>query len=648
MGEGRKKITLAFMAAALGLSVLGGCTKGNGEGESSSSATSSSSPTAAQQTDGGGETANMIPTDLADSSDLPDWAGKQLKLKVWFDQGTGGIFAGARKYKDDLVTNEIARVTGVRLDLDNSFDNGGNMTGAVKMGMLAATNDWPDIIVNGDELQSLVDNDKLYDLTELLPKYAPNLMKKVPQSLDTVWNKPYISKNGKVYAVPANIYENALPLLKPDLDASQFPTAHYMGYLYVRDDILKKLYPQAKTVSEIEDLYMKNGKFTRDELLDVPIKTQEDFFKFLYDIQKLGIKEGNQEVSPFFTYSGQDNWNLMTVLYSALLGGSSASGDNSYFTYWDKSTKRIEWGFKQPAFKELTKKMNGLLRDGVASKEAMVDPYNVFQQKLNNGQYAVSYGYLVPDNNALAQAGKPYRYRKVFLDIPYKNDKYVFPTSFPDTGSRIGIFKNSVKEEDLPQVLRWLDFLVSDAGEKLWYWGPKSAGLFEEKDGKRVYKDKALEDQMVYSKPGTKAQEYGLKLWDGSNDDRSKSDFISFTGKGIYYPPNWYDKQRSKEEALTYFEMSRVERAPTTDTLSPKIYTYLTAVPEADKAWKARKALEGSLTKVLVARNDAEFDKLFADFLATAEKNGYTDALKDKIEAAFRETNKAYMPNLEK
>ncbi|MDG0808630.1 type 2 periplasmic-binding domain-containing protein [Cohnella rhizosphaerae] len=355
-GEGRKNITLAFMTAALGLSVLGGCTKGNGEGEASSSAPSSSSPTAAQHTDGGGEAANLIPTDLADSSDLPDWTGKQLKLKVWFDQGTGGLLAGARKYKDDLVTNEIARVTGVRMDLDRSFDNGGSMTGSVKMGMLAATNDWPDLIVNGNELQSLVENDKLYDLTELLPKYAPNLMKKIPQSLDTVWNKPYVSMNGKVYAVPANIYENALPLLKPDLDASLFPTTHYMGYLYVRDDILKKLYPQAKTVSEIEDLYMKNGKFTRDELLDVPINTQEDFFKFLYDIQKLGIKEGNQEVSPFFTYSGQDNWNLMTVLYSALLGGSSASGDNSYFTYWDQKTKRLEWGFKQPEFKELTKK----------------------------------------------------------------------------------------------------------------------------------------------------------------------------------------------------------------------------------------------------------------------------------------------------
>ncbi|GAA3407959.1 hypothetical protein ACFFNY_11800 [Paenibacillus hodogayensis] len=632
-----KKGGSLLMAGALGLTVISGCTGGGKE-----AASTPDKPGGAKGT----ETLAAIPAGVKDSSDLPDWGGKQLKLKVWFNHGTGGIFAGARKYKDDLVTNEIARVTGVRIDLDNSFDNGGNTTGAVKLGMLAATNSWPDLVVNGNELKSLVDNNKLYDLTDLLPKYAPNLMKKVPKTLDTVWGKPYIGVDGKVYAIPTSIYENALPLLDPSLDASQFPISHPMGYVYVRDDILKQLYPKAKTQKEIEDLYMKNGKFAKEDILDVPIKSTSEFVQFLYDIKKLGVKEGNQEVSPFFLYSGQDNWNLMTILFSALAGGGSTSGDNSYFTYWDNKTKKTEWGFKQPFFKDLSKQMNVLLRDGVTSKEAMVDPYTTFQQKLNNGLYAVSYGYLVPDNVALKKAGKPYQYRKVFLDIPYKNDQFVFPASFPDTGTRIAVFKDSVKEEDLPQVLRWIDFLVSDAGEKLWFWGPRSAGLFEEKDGKRAYKDKELEEQMVYGKPGAKAQQYGLKLTNGSNDDRSKSDYFSFTGKGKFYPPNWYDKMRSPDEAAGYFEMSRVERAPSTDTLTPKIYNFLTAVPEADKAWKARKSFEDALTKVLVAKTDEEFEKLYADFTAAAEKSGYTDDLLAKVDAAFRKDNGKYMPNL--
>ncbi|MBB6735572.1 hypothetical protein [Cohnella zeiphila] len=637
------KTSLALLTGALALTALAGCTDNN-KGESGNNGN-----TSADASPGAASTAELqpIPTDIKDSSDLPAWTGKQLNLKIWLDHGTGGTYAGARKYKDDPVTNEIARVTGVKIDLDNSFDNGGNSTGAVKMGMLAATNNWPDLILDGDEMNSLVDNGKLYDLTDLLPQYAPNLMKKIPQTLSTVWDMPNVKQDGKVFMAPVSIYENALPELYPDLDPADYPLPHSMGYIYVRDDILKKLYPQAKTEQEIQDLYMQKGKFTKEDILDVPIHSTEDFISFLYNIQKLGIKEGNQEVSPFFVYSGQDNWNLMTMLFSSLYGGSSPGGDNSYFTYWDKTTDHLEWGFKQPYFKDLVKQMNQLLRDGVASKEAMVDPYNVFQQKLNNGLYAVSYGFLAPDNHALAAAGKPYRYRKVFLDIPRNDDKFIFASALPGARTRVGIFKDAVAEEDLPQVLRWLDFLSSDAGEKLWFWGPRSTGLFDEKeDGTRVYKDKALEAQMVYNKQGTLAQQYGLELSNGSNDDRTMSDYISFTGRGRFYPGTWYDKQRSPDEADTYFDMGRVERAPSTDTLKPNIYSFTSQVPEADKAWKARQAFEDALTKVLVAKDDNQFEKLFNDFLATAEKNGYTDELKDKIDAAFREANKNYMDNL--
>ncbi|WP_168120377.1 hypothetical protein [Paenibacillus sp. HB172176] len=642
-----KGIWNVLLVVSLVLVLFTGCTKNN-----NAENVNADDPQGTQQTTKQPETDSTtpdgfspIPEDVQDSSELPDWTGKTLSLKVWFDHGTGGTYAGARKYKDDVVTKEIERVTGVHIDLEHSYDNGGNTTGAVKLGMIAATNDWPDLIINGNEMKTLVENDKIYDLTDLIPQYMPNVMNKIPQSLDSVWSKPYISMDGKAYAVPAGIYNNALPVLYPDIDASKYPQPSPYGNIWVRDDVLKMLYPDAKSQQEIQDLYVTNGKFTEDDILDVPIQSEEDFIQFLYNVQELHLKEGNQEIAPIYTFSGQDNWSLMTGLFTMLNGSYSSGGNNNYFTYWDKQTKQVEWMFKQPEFKDLVKEMNVLLRDGVASKEAMVDPYNVFQQKLNNGLYAVSY--IQPDNTALEKAGKAYRYRKVYLDIPFNKDRFILPTAFPDTGTRIQIVKGSVSEEDLPQVLRWIDFLESDAGEKLWYWGPKSAGLFTEQDGMRVYKDKALEDQMVYLKPGTAAQQYGLEIGDKSNDDRSKSDFITFMGQGRFDPINWYpDKQLSAKDADTYFDMSRTGIYPTDDTTAPKIYSYVTQVPEADEAWKKRADFENALTKTLVAKDDAEFEKLWNDFLSTAEKDGYTDGLKDKIDAAFRETNAQYMDNI--
>ncbi|MBD2847009.1 hypothetical protein IDH44_17565 [Paenibacillus sp. IB182496] len=594
-----------------------------------------------------GEASATIPVDTRDSSELPDWDGKELSLRVWFNQGTGGSFAGARKYTDDLVSDEIARVTGVRLDLENSFDNGGSTTGEVKLGMIAASNDWPDIIINGNELNTLADNDKIYDLTELIPTYMPNLSAKLPPSVESVWSKPYISRDGKIYGIPAGIYNSALPQLYEDIDPAKFPQTSPYGYIFVRDDVLKQIYPDAKSQAEIEALYEKNGQFTKDEVLDVPIRSEDEFFEFLYKLNELAVTENNKQVPVMYLSAGQDNWGLLTTLSGALSGSYSPNGENNYFTYWDKETGRIEWRFLQEEFKERVLRFNKLLRDGVASKEAMVDPYNVFTEKLNNGEYLVAYQN-TPDNNMLEQAGKPYRYRKVYLDIPFNYDKYVLPTNFPDTGSRIYIVKDAVSEEDLPQVLRWLDYQLSDAGEKLWYWGPADAGLFtEDADGQRSYTDPELEAQLAYGEAGKKAQEYGLWVNDNSSDDRIHTGLITFMPKGRFDPLNWYPHEKfSPKNATTNFDMARVGTYETNDTNTARFYSQFGLVPEAQEVWKKRANFEDALTKTLVAKDDAEFERLWTAFLTSAENDGFNEAMRQKIDEAFREANAPFMANI--
>jgi len=89
---------------------------------------------------------DMLDT-VADSSDLPDWTGKQLDLKVWYASGPGG--AKRPTSSNDVVTPEIKRVTGVSIDPNTSFDNGGQ-DAKVKLGMLTASNDWPDMLITSD------------------------------------------------------------------------------------------------------------------------------------------------------------------------------------------------------------------------------------------------------------------------------------------------------------------------------------------------------------------------------------------------------------------------------------------------------------------------------------------------------------------
>ncbi|MBO9607046.1 MAG: hypothetical protein J7639_13890 [Paenibacillaceae bacterium] len=557
----------------------------------------------------------------------------------------------------DVVSPEVARVTGITIDEDNSYDNGGGQTFDQKLALLNAAGDWPSIVVNPGNLKALVDNNKVYDLTDLLPKYAPNLVKKIPKDLTTIWaddDSVTGGKPGKVYAAPSGLNEQSLALVDPTLDKDKYsvyplslPT-EAKGFVVVRDDILKQLYPNAKTQKEIEDLYLKNGKFTKEDIFDVPINSKDDFIKFMYDIKKLGVKEGNQEVYPSYAFAGQDNWNLVNNLQGWLEGRFPTS---NYFSYFNKKDQKLEYLFKEPQFKDAMLTWNKLVRDGIFAKESFIDSYQVFTEKANKGLYAVLYGGTdgAAQNAQFAKDGKSYRYRKVYLNIPLKADTYPVYANMPKQTLSIAIFKDKVKEEDVPQVLRWLDFMVSDTGEKLAAWGPKSAGLWEETNGKRVFKDKDLEAYMVAGTATDKAVFYNLR--NGINSSNMPNGGMMPTymrlGASKFAPAVVYDKKLIASAANTYFRAGLVENVNYLLSRAPQFYSYVAQVPDADKAWKARTGgFEQPLTRVMTAENDAQFDKLFADFLATADKFGYTDNLLPQMWQVFEKQNADLMKNL--
>ncbi|MFQ9797608.1 MAG: hypothetical protein ACLR23_00270 [Clostridia bacterium] len=62
--------------------------------------------------------------DVKDSSELPDWTGEKRSITIWYAHGTGSSFS--REYPQvNLVNEEIERVTGISIDIENSFDNDG-------------------------------------------------------------------------------------------------------------------------------------------------------------------------------------------------------------------------------------------------------------------------------------------------------------------------------------------------------------------------------------------------------------------------------------------------------------------------------------------------------------------------------------------
>ena len=104
--------------------------------------------------------------------------------------------------------------------------------------------------------------------------------------------------------------------------------------------------------------------------------------------------------------------------------------------YWLlHETDRVEYMYEQPFFKEALWDLTKLVIDGVSSKEALVDQRIVFNEKGNNGQYAVLYGWDTPSVFELKD--KDFGYRKVYLTIPQERDKFLFAESeMGGSGSR--------------------------------------------------------------------------------------------------------------------------------------------------------------------------------------------------------------------
>lgn len=584
---------------------------------------------------GNGYNVNEMGNEVEDSSELPDWQGEKLELTMWYGQGTGAPNKN-KKSTNDVVTPEIYRVTGVKYSED-SFDNGGELMDA-KISKLMAANEWPDVVVNPERavLEKMINADMVYDLTELIPKYCPNITKLMQQGGD----HPYFESersDGKLYHL---VTSASIQYMDPDIDSNLLARVQTpvdpIGYVYVRDDILKQLYPQAKTQKEIEEMFLEKGKFEKEDILDVTFKTKDEFFDFLYKIKDLNVKEGNRKVYPFYVADGIDNWSLLTCMGN-IYGYNMNKQSCNYFTYWDKETKQIEYMFNKPFFKEVLKDWTKLVQDDVASPDSLIDNRAAFEEKINNGQYAVIYGQQTPDLEVLNSAGKTYQYRKVYIDIPANSDKFLF-NQLMNSGDRYAILKKNISEDQLPQVLRYFDFMLSKAGQRLSYWGPKSAGLFTEKNGVRKFTDAELEAESVYGEAHDKKVYYNLEsaAWPGYPISDS-----------LEQPKLVYNYEPKASMTNRYFSMGAVEVPELIQSKGGFIWEFDGyGIDGVSKFWASRQAFESALTKIFIAKNDEEFEEYYQTMLDTATRNGLTDEVLTEINKAFKVINADYMENL--
>ena len=147
-----KKVRILALVLALVL-CLGACTQPAAGGDATQAPTSApagNDPTTAPE--GPKMYWDMI-DEVTESAELPDWEGKPLEITLWLAGGTQ-VTPGTDP-TGTAVWEEVKRITGVSLNYNEVFNNGGNNITA-KMPQVIASGDLPTVMTGYDILGEIV------------------------------------------------------------------------------------------------------------------------------------------------------------------------------------------------------------------------------------------------------------------------------------------------------------------------------------------------------------------------------------------------------------------------------------------------------------------------------------------------------------
>ncbi len=624
-------------------------------------------PTGPTETEYQGEKYWEMLNDVSDTSDLPSWEGETLEVSVWFAAGTSTLMGTIPE--TDVCFKEFERVTGVRFNVDESFDNGGNNIDA-KLPMVIASKKLPTMIVGYDiqkQCKELWEEGFLADLTEY---YEDGTLDQMLGYLPFDEAYEYVYKHcsdedGNLYLLPNGGTANTMSIWGSiGYEHEDWDPVYWEAYgksptnynnwnsnqaILVRDDILKALYPDCLTMKDIEQIYLENGTFTEEQIFDLGLEDPEDFFELLYDIQEL-LATGEftgVDGKPMEVMSGpdtdNDNWTWMVTLPN-LMDGTPPSTEYFICADYDAETPEelLQLSIKTDYYVNWMKKINQLVKDGIISQDSLIDNSTTFKEKAKNAHYAVLYGarhYPYNDNK-----DQEWSYRPIYVNTEYNYNRFGGFATISNTDC-IGIFKDTLTNAQLDQLMHAINYLNSEVGIKNFYWGPRSAGLFtEDENGFRTYTKQELIDCMLYNIDNGYATDYGIY------NTSAAVPLFNIRPKGVAqmnYQPLYLSAgtaERIAVDAKRYFCPGILEGHALKDhavfvPVSNNIYVSGLEIDGVKQFWDARAGFEDQMKKVIAASSEAEFNRELQELYDYAEQNGLNEETIQEFSEMFLEAN---------
>ncbi len=387
--------------------------------------------------------------------------------------------------KNDVVTPYVEQKFNIKVK--EIIQPQANVLPKDRLNMMIAANSIPDVVIADGAFASYAvsTGNFIDDLSPYISEMT-NFNKYFDESK---WAN--FQKDGKIYAIPLQSQTQKTDELFKD-DPYYQPFAGWA--FWVREDILAKAGYKFTPIAELKKNITDQGKLlTKEDMkIEPAIDTPEQWVEMLKKIKDLNLKVGDKSVIPLSVVS----WNQFHMGNMYGLSQFKIGTDNKVSGY-----------LGNPEAKDWYKLLWQLYKDNILDKDFLIQKDDQLQSKVSSGLVAA--GMSVPDMNGARQNLKNISADADLRFIPWpKKDADQGSFDVMNGGLYRVIINKNVK--DVKRLVKYFDWFYSDEGFDIGTWGPESAGLWEMKDGKKVFKDPELAEavKLGYTKEGTKGPEY--------------------------------------------------------------------------------------------------------------------------------------------
>lgn len=486
---------------------------------------------------------------------------------------------------DNDVAQEIAKRTGVTLDLQYVV---GDLT--QKLDLWLAGGDYPEIVVmHPKEVGKYIDAGAVIPLEDLIDQYGPNIKKAFGKYYNLLK-----SPDGHIYELPA-------PYLTEETPADwEAPWA-------VQYDVLKEAgYPEIKTL---------------DQLFDI--------LKAYYE--KHPTIDGKPTI-PWSGVGGADHpdWDLNNPAFQA-----AGRPDHSWFLIDNQNnvTLNILSDYQKRYFQFLNK----LYLNDMLDKEFFTMNYDEAEAKAAQGRTLAGNfpaWFLKYPEQSLRTQGKANR--------QFANIELLFDENTPDHSNTITPINSnnnwhiSKNAKNPARIIQYVNFLLSDDGQKLINWGIEGKH-YDVVNGKRVvnaeWKAKTEADPEYMFKNGPSGPFYWFTYGDGAK--LSDGDYATPNTKE--YWASTYD-DATKELLAKYNKKVFSEFMPPVERVPAWIWQLAEPTEGRAEFKRVQQVYKKDAPKIVYSKTPEEFENNWNSYVEEVKKAGSA-----KVEAAYDKLWKGYI-----